>query len=240
MLRQRLQRALTGLCASGLAAASLVVVGVAVSPAADAAAPPSTPWTFGENSYGQLGNGTTTTRRTGAPVTGLKGVIDIHGGREHIVALKSDGTVWTWGSNVEGQQGRGNTANALVPTQVTSLGTNNVAVETGHNHTVVLKSNGTVWTFGLNSDGQLGDGTTTMRRSPVQVSGIADATGIAAGRDMSYAIRPGGQVWAWGRNSDGQLGDGTLTRRLTPVRVGASINSPTSSPSPAVATTAWP
>ena len=105
----------------------------------------------------------------GAPVNGLKGVIDIHGGREHVVALKSDGTVWTWGSNVEGQQGRGTTANTLVPTQVTSLGTNNVAVETGHNHTVVLKSNGTVWTFGLNSDGQLGDGTTTLRRSPVQV-----------------------------------------------------------------------
>ncbi len=148
----------------------------------------------------------------------------MHGGREHVVALKSDGTVWTWGSNGEGQQGRGTTANTLVPTQVASLGTNNVAVETGHNHTVVLKSNGTVWTFGLNSDGQLGDGTTTLRRSPVQVSGITDAVGIAAGRDMSYAIRSGGQLWAWGRNELGQLGDGTTTRRLTPVRVGASIN----------------
>ncbi len=199
-----------------LPAASLVVVAVALAPAAEAAAPPGTPWTFGENSFGQLGNGTTTTRRTGAPVNGLSGVIDLHGGREHVVALKSDGTVWTWGSNVEGQQGRGTTANTLTPTQVTSLGTNNVAVETGHNHTVVLKSNGTVWTFGLNSDGQLGDGTTTTRRSPVQVSGINDAIGIAAGRDMSYAIRPGGQVWAWGRNVEGQMGDGTTTRRLVP------------------------
>ena len=184
-MRHRLRRALVGLCASGLTATSLAVVGVAVAPAADAAAPPGTPWTFGENAFGQLGNGTTTTRRTGAPVNGLNGVIDMHGGREHVVALKSDGTVWTWGSNVEGQQGRGTTANTLVPTQVTSLGTDNIAVETGHNHTVVLKSNGTVWTFGLNSDGQLGDGTTTLRRSPVQVSGITDAVGIAAGRDMS-------------------------------------------------------
>ncbi len=224
MIRHRLKHALAGLCATGLAATSLAIVGVAIAPAADAAAPPSTPWTFGENSFGQLGNGTTTTRRSGAPVNGLKGVIDIHGGREHVVALKSDGTVWTWGSNVEGQQGRGTTANSLVPTQVTSLGTNNVAVETGHNHTVVLKSNGQVWTFGLNSDGQLGDGSTTMRRSPVQVSGIDDATGIAAGRDMSYAIRAGGQLWGWGRNDEGQLGDGTTTRRLTPVRVGTSIN----------------
>ena len=217
-MTHRLQRMLTALCACGMAAASLAVVGVAVAPTATAAAPPGTPWTFGENSFGQLGNGTTTTRRTAAPVTGLNGVIDLHGGREHEVALKSNGTVWTWGSNVEGQQGRGNTANALVPTQVTSLGTDNVAVETGHNHTMVLKSNGTVWEFGLNSDGQLGDGTTTMRRSPVQVAGLNDAVGIAAGRDMSYAIRANGQLWGWGRNDEGQLGDGTTTRRLAPVQ----------------------
>ena len=92
---------------------SLAFVGVAVAPAADAAVAPGTPWTFGENAFGQLGNGTTTTRRTGAPVNGLNGVTDIHGGREHVVALKSDGTVWTWGSNVEGQQARGTTANTL-------------------------------------------------------------------------------------------------------------------------------
>ena len=89
---------------------------------------------------------------------------------------------------------------------------------------MVLKSNDTVWEFGLNSDGQLGDGTTTMRRSPVQVAGITDAVGIAAGRDMSYAIRANGQLWGWGRNDEGQLGDGTTTRRLAPVRVGTAIN----------------
>ncbi len=223
-MRHRLSHALAGLGASALAAASLVFVSVAVAPAAGAAAPPGTPWTFGENSFGQLGNGTTTTRRSGAPVTGLNGVIDLHGGREHVVALESDGSVWTWGSNAEGQQGRGTTANTLVPTRVTSLGNDNAAVETGHNHTVVLKSDGRVFTFGLNSDGQLGDGSTTLRRSPVQVSGITDAVGIAAGRDMSFAIRANGQLMAWGRNDEGQLGDGTTTRRLTPVRVGASIN----------------
>ena len=217
-------RALAGIGASGLVAASLVVVGLVNAPAANAAAPPGTPWTWGENAYGQLGSGNTTTRRTGAPVTGLNGVIDMHGGREHVVALKSDGSVWTWGSNVEGQQARGTTANTLVPTRVTSLGFDNVAVETGHNHTVVLKSNGTVWAAGLNSDGQLGDGTTTLRRSPVQVNGITDAIGIAAGRDMTYAIRASGQLWGWGRNDEGQLGDGTLTRRLAPVRVGTLTN----------------
>ena len=224
MTRHRLRRALASLCASGLTAASLAVVSVSLAPAAEAASPPGTPWTFGGNGFGQLGNGTTTARRTPGPVNGLNGVIDIHGGREHVVALKSDGTVWTWGSNVEGQQGRGTTANTLSPTRVTSLGTDNVAVETGHNHTVVLKNNGTVWTFGLNSDGQLGDGTLTTRRTPVQVNGISDAVAIAAGRDMTYAIRSNGQLWGWGRNAEGEMGDGTTTRRLAPVRVGTLTN----------------
>ena len=142
-----LMRFFAGASATGIALASLVAMGLASTPA-EAAAPPGTPWTFGENAFGQLGSGTTATRRTAGPVSGLNGVIDMHGGREHVVALKSDGTVWTWGSKVEGQQGRGTTANGLVPTKVTSLGTDNVAVETGHNHTVVLKSNGTVWAGG--------------------------------------------------------------------------------------------
>jgi alpha-tubulin suppressor-like RCC1 family protein/chitodextrinase len=217
-------RALAGAAASTLGFASLVVVGLATAPAANAATTPGTPWTFGENAFGQLGSGNTTTRRSAGPVVGLDGVIDLHGGREHVVALKSDGGVWTWGSNVEGQQAKGTTANGLVPSRVTSLGFDNVAVETGHNHTVVLKGNGTVWAAGLNSDGQLGDGTTTLRRSPVQVAGITDAVAIAAGRDMTYAIRSNGTLWGWGRNDEGQLGDGSLTRRLAPVRVGTLTN----------------
>jgi len=218
-----LMRFFAGASATGMALASLVAIGLTSSPA-NAAAPPGTPWTFGENAFGQLGSGSTATRRTPGPVSGLNGVIDMHGGREHVAALKSDGTVWTWGSNVEGQQARGTTANALVPTRVTSLGSDNVAVETGHNHTVVLKSNGTVWAAGLNSYGQLGDGTTTLRRSPVQVVGLTDAVAIAAGRNMTFAIRANGQLVAWGVNSEGQLGDGTLTQRRTPVRVGTLTN----------------
>ena len=144
----------------------------------------------------------------------------MHGGREHVVALKSDGTVWTWGSNVEGQQGRGTTANTLVahPRDLARhrqrrrrdrAQPHRRAEEQRHRLDVRPQQR--------RPAGRREHHTASL---PVQVTGIADAVGIAAGRDMSYAIRSGGQLWAWGRNDEGQLGDGTTTRRLTPVRVG--------------------
>ncbi len=184
-----------------------------------AAAAPGTPWTWGGNGFGQLGDGTTQSRRSPGPVSGLTDVVDLHGGREHVAALRADGTVWTWGSNKEGQLGTGGTADRTTPTRVTGLPTA-TAVETGHNLSLALIDDGTVRTWGLNADGQLGDGTTTLRRTPVTVSGLTTATAIAAGRNMSYAVRADGTVVGWGRHDEGQLGDGTTTRRTTPVRVG--------------------
>ena len=202
---------------TGLLAAGLTVGTTSTAAAADVI---GTPWTVGGNGFGQLGSGNTTARTTAAAVIGgLNDVTDLHGGREHVVALRANGTVWTWGSNDEGQLGIGTTGNRSTPVQVPSL-TGVTAVETGHNYSLALRSNGTVWTWGLNSDGQLGDGSITTRRSPVQVSGLTNAVAIAGGRDMSYAIRADGTVVGWGRNDEGQIGDGTTTRRLTPVRVG--------------------
>ncbi|GAA1478314.1 hypothetical protein GCM10009623_27600 [Nocardioides aestuarii] len=197
-------------------------VGADMPPAriASAASAPGVPWTWGGNSYGELGSGTTQSRLTPGPVTGLADVVDLHGGREHVAALRADGTVWTWGSNQQGQLGLGTTGNRSVPTQVTGI-SGATAVETGHNLSLALMGDGTVRTWGLNADGQLGDGTTTLRRSPVTVVGLDDAVAVAAGRNMSYALRADGTVVGWGRNDEGQLGDGTRTRRLTPVRVGS-------------------
>ena len=182
--------------------------------------PGGVPWTWGGNGFGQLGNGTTQSRLTPGPVTGLTDVVDLHGGREHVVALRDDGTVWVWGSNQQGQLGLGGTTSRSTPTQVPGL-SGVTAVETGHNSSLALLADGTVRTWGLNTDGQLGDGTTTQRRTPVTVVGLDDAIAIAAGRNMSYAVRADGTVVAWGRNDQGQLGDGTTTRRTTPVRVGS-------------------
>jgi len=92
-------------------------------------------------------------------------------------------------------------------------------ISAGGSHTLALKDDGTVWAWGFNFDGRLGDGTSTQRLTPVQVTGLTDVTAIAGGGGHSLALKSDGTVWAWGRNNDGQLGDGTTTNRFTPVQV---------------------
>jgi alpha-tubulin suppressor-like RCC1 family protein len=105
-----------------------------------------------------------------------------------------------------------------VPVQVPGL-TDVKAVAAGGGHSLALKSDGTVWAWGWNGDGQLGDGTTRSRTAPVQVSGLTGVVRIAAGGAHSLAVKDDGTVWAWGSNAGGQLGDGTTMDRLTPVQV---------------------
>ncbi|MDX6299860.1 MAG: hypothetical protein QOF53_1074 [Nocardioidaceae bacterium] len=210
-----------------VAAVAVVAAPLVTGGAASAATAPGVVYTWGSNSFGQLGNGSTaTTPSAPAAVAGLSDVVDVDGGREHIAALTATGMVYTWGSNVEGQLGLGDSANRSIPTQVTvPCGASAVVdVATGHNSTLALCGSGAVWAWGLNSDGQLGDGTRTLRRSPVQVKGITDAVAIAAGRDMSYAIKADGTALAWGDNAFGELGDGTTTDRLAPVSISGLTN----------------
>jgi alpha-tubulin suppressor-like RCC1 family protein len=200
-----------------VAAASVPIAGL---PAA--AAEPGEPYTWGSNDSGELGDGTTVAHFEPEPVPGLDDVVDLHGGRQHVVALRQNGTVVTWGANNFGQLG----VSGGMRTSATAVpGVSNViAVETGHYHSLALLANGTVLAWGYNVYGQLGDGTTTSRSAPQPVSGISDAVAIAAGRNMSYAVRENGTVWAWGLNADGQIGDGSTTDRTTPVRVGSLTN----------------
>jgi alpha-tubulin suppressor-like RCC1 family protein len=92
------------------------------------------------------------------------------------------------------------------------------AIAAGFGHTVALKDNATVWAWGWNLAGQLGDGTTTDSPMPVQVSGLAGVAAIAAGYTHSVALKNDATVWSWGANDYYQLGDGTITQRLTPVK----------------------
>ena len=176
-----------------------------------------TVWGWGTNFYGQLGDGLTFGSKT--PVQILAGVTAIVSGDRHTVALRQDGTVWTWGYNMDGQLGDGATSiYRRTPMQVMGLA-GVTAIAAGGGHTVALRQDGTVWAWGDNIYGQLGDGTNNDRLMPVQVTGISGATAIAAGHEHTVMLRQDGSLWAWGFNSDGQLGDGTTTRRSTPVQV---------------------
>jgi alpha-tubulin suppressor-like RCC1 family protein len=93
------------------------------------------------------------------------------------------------------------------------------AIAAGENHAISLKGDGTVWAWGGNSNGQLGDGTTTARWTPVQVNTLISAQGITAGYQDSFASTTVGITWAWGDNIYGQLGDGTTSDRWSPVPI---------------------
>ncbi len=172
---------------------------------------------WGNNTSGELGDGTWTSRKSPGQVTGLTNVVSIAAGAYHTLALKDDGTIKSWGSN-GGALGDGTTLNRNTPVSVLNL-TSIVAVAGGASHSLALKSDGTVWSFGVNTDGQLGDGTTLTRTTAVQVSGLTNGVAIGAGRNHSLAVTSDGKTWAWGDNFNSQLGDGTTTDSYEPVQV---------------------
>ncbi|GAA2758957.1 cell wall anchor protein [Actinopolymorpha rutila] len=192
-------------------------------------------WTWGQNNSGQLGDGSTTSRT--APVQVAQGAIPAGTkliavaaavGGEHTVALDADGRAWAWGNNSFGQLGDGSTANSTVPVQVAQgampSGTKLTAVFAGRFHTLALDTNGRMWAWGNNFYGQLGDGTTATRTSPVQVTDGAMPSGtklvaVSAGWGHTVALDSEGHAWAWGNNAYGQLGNGTHTGAVTPVQV---------------------
>ncbi len=184
-------------------------------------------WAWGFNRAGQLGDGTTIYSSTPVQVSGLTDVTAIAAGSYHSIAIKTDGTVWAWGWNRGGQLGVETTETCVFPlmewscstTPVQSNITDVTAIAAGSYHSIAIKTDGTVWTWGNNYYGQLGDGTTTNSITPVQVSGLTDVTAIAAGNVHSVALKNDGTVWTWGNNYYGQLGDGTTTNSITPVQV---------------------
>lgn len=189
-----------------------------------------TVWAWGRNNLGQLGDNTTTDRATPVQVLGsggtgtLTNIIAIVARAGYSLALSADGTVWAWGYNAYGQLGNNTTTNSSTPVQVLGPGGTGVlgnvmAIAAGHYHALALKSDGTVWAWGRNTEGELGDNTTTNRRTPVQVQGAADVIAVAAHALESLALKSDGTVWAWGYNANGQLGDNTTVNRLTPVQV---------------------
>lgn len=183
---------------------------------------------WGLNVNGQLGNGTTTDSYTPTTVPGLSGITAIVTGSGHSAALKNDRTVWTWGANSNGQLGNGTVdkydqpPTGLLPAQVTLLPATATAVATGELHTVALMNDGTVWAWGFNAYGQLGNGSTAGSPIPLKVLGLTNVIAIAAGDNHTVAMKGDGTIWAWGLNSNGQLGNctGPLSVALNPDKRG--------------------
>ncbi|GGA45532.1 S-layer homology domain-containing protein [Paenibacillus physcomitrellae] len=179
-----------------------------------------TVYTWGQDSYGQLGNNSTVSGiASPVMVKKLTGIVDVDSGVRSSMALKQDGTVWMWGGNMNGQLGIGSTANSSVPVQVPGLRSISAISGGVGYHSMALTSDGTVWTWGKNDSGELGDGTQIQRDTPVQVAGLTDVKAIAAGGYFSLALKNDGTVWAWGVNENGELGDGSGQDQYTPVQV---------------------
>jgi alpha-tubulin suppressor-like RCC1 family protein len=145
-------------------------------------------------------------------------------GTAHTLFIDANGALWAWGYNAQGQLGQGANSNAvIVPVQVGSA-TNWTAVAAGYLHSMAIKSDGTLWAWGSNSYGQLGDGSNTYRYSPVQVGSATNWVAVAGGALHSLAIKSDGTLWAWGYNLQGQLGVGDGASRNTPVQVGTATD----------------
>jgi alpha-tubulin suppressor-like RCC1 family protein len=197
-------------------------------------------WAWGNNDSGQLGDGTITTYDENGiviedndklvPIKIMDGVTAISAGYNYSLATRSNGaSLWAWGSNEFGQLGNGTETGSTTPVRVeVDEWTNDriTAISAGINHSLAISrlvradgslGPGSLWAWGSNEFGQLGDGTEINKSAPVRI--MSDVIAISAGDDHSLAIRGDGSLWAWGSNEFGQLGDGSTISRTEPVRI---------------------
>jgi len=185
---------------------------------------------WGQNDYGQLGDNTTTWRSNAEYVLGLEsGVAAVAAGSYHSCAVTDGQVVRCWGRNTYGALGDGTTTGRLTPSPgVVNIGGPSSSVSAGAWHTCSRTRLGASWgvqCWGHNADGQLGDGTTTSRTTPVSVSGLTSGVAaISAGGYHSCARTTAGRLMCWGDNYYGEVGDGTTADRPTPATVAGLEN----------------
>jgi alpha-tubulin suppressor-like RCC1 family protein len=179
-------------------------------------------WSWGNNQYGKLGDGTTVDKYAPTQIGTETNWVQVSAGGYHSMAIKTDGTLWTWGDNQYAALGDGTTNNRLVPTQI---GTDTwAAIAAGENYSVAIKTDGTLWAWGLNNFGQLGDGTGASRAAPVKISTFTDWTKIFAEFAHNLAIRANQTLWSWGLDNYGQLGNGGNGGNSPQVQVGTDTD----------------
>lgn len=187
-------------------------------------------WSWGGGANGVLGSGAITSRSSPVQVGSLTNWAALDTGSaaagagenaRHIIARKTDGTLWAWGAGNYGQLGQiSSNGNRSSPVQIGSL-TTWTSVAAGTNHSAAVKSDGTLWAWGRNQSGQLGQGDTANRSSPVQVGSLTNWSSVEAGSDNTFAVKTDGTIWAWGTGGSGVLGDNTTVAKSSPVQIGS-------------------
>lgn len=193
---------------------------VVIDPTAQAEVIASNSWGWGDNFDGAIGDGTNTGRSSPVSTVGNFSDWKQVSNNRHTLAIRSNGSAWAWGANARGQLGNGNTTSFSSPVSVAGGFTDWILISAGFYHSGGIRTNGTAWTWGDNTYGQLGHNSTTFRSSPVSVvGGFTDWTMISTNGQISAALRANGTAWGWGRNNRGQLGDNTTVNKSSPVSV---------------------
>jgi len=178
-------------------------------------------WAWGNNQYGQLGLGNTTYYSSPKQVGSLTNWSFIAGGGGTVQAIKKDGTLWAWGNNVWGQIGINNIVSYSSPKQVGALTTWKYVAASDLAFTLAVKTDGTLWSWGVGGNGTLGLGNTTNYSSPKQVGSLTNWSVVCG---TGVAVKTDGTLWSWGYNNYGELGLNNTTKYSSPVQVGALTN----------------
>jgi alpha-tubulin suppressor-like RCC1 family protein len=180
-------------------------------------------WTWGHNNFGALGQGSATTFLSSPVQVGsLTNWKLITSGLYSTSAIKTDGTLWTWGENTNGRLGLNDITHRSSPVQVGTLTNWKQVATSGRWHIAAIKTDGTLWSWGLNTNGQLGQNDIAHRSSPVQVGALTNWKLVSSGKYYTTAIKTDGTLWAWG--AGGAVGDNTVVDRSSPVQVGSLTN----------------
>lgn len=187
-------------------------------------------WVWGNQYKGQLGNNVGSNTLISSPIQTISagstwksacvgGPFNFTAGCGMVAAIKTDGTLWSWGAGSHGSLGNNAAVNVSSPVQTISGGTNWKQASPGGSFTIAIKTDGTLWGWGLSNNGQLGNESSVSRSSPVQtVSGGTNWKQVSAGLLMTSAIKTDGTLWVWGFDQTGGLGDNTIMTKSSPIQ----------------------